>query len=85
MSRAEKLLQKIKNNPKTVPFHDLDRVLIGHGFTRRIPRSGSSHTIYALGQHQISVPYKRPYVREVYVRHVLEILDQIDEEKGEQR
>ncbi|HKZ83769.1 MAG TPA: toxin HicA [Anaerolineae bacterium] len=85
MSKAEKLLQKIKNNPKTVPFHDLDRVLIGYGFTRRMPRSGSSHTIYTLGQHQISVPYKRPYVKEVYVRHVLEILDQIDEEKGGQR
>ena len=63
-------------------FSDLDGLLTGYGFARRTPRSGSSHHIYALGRHQISVPYRRPYVKEVYVRHVLEILAQIDEERG---
>ena len=85
MSKAEKILQKIRNNPRTVSLHDLNHVLTWYGFARRSPRSGSSHTIYTLGRHQISVPYKRPYVKEVYVQHVLEILHQIDEEKGEQR
>jgi hypothetical protein len=46
------------------------------------PRSGSSHQIYTLGRHQIAVPFRRPYVKEIYVRHVLEILAQIDEEQG---
>jgi hypothetical protein len=40
---------------------------------------GIEPLVYILGRHQISVPYRRPYVKEVYVRHVLEILAQIDE------
>ena len=82
MTKKAKLLQKIKNNPKVVSFNDLDSLLNSYGFKRRTPRSGSSHHIYTLGRHQISVPYRRPYVKEVYVRHVLEILAQIDEERG---
>ena len=82
MTKRAKLLQKIKNNPKVVAFSDLDGVLISYGFDCRSPRSGSSHQIYTLGRHQISVPFRRPYVKEIYVRHVLEILAQIDEEQG---
>jgi hypothetical protein len=83
MTKKAKLLQKIKNNPKVVSFNDLDGLLTSYGFARRTPRSGSSHHIYTWGRHQVSVPYRRPYVKEVYVRHVLEILAQIDEERGE--
>jgi len=82
MTKKAKLLQKINNNPKVVAFNDLDSVLTGYGFDCRSPRSGSSHHIYTLGRHQISVPFRRPYVKEIYVRHVLEILAQIDEERG---
>jgi hypothetical protein len=82
MTKKAKLLQKIKNNPQVVSFNDLDGLLNSYGFTCRTPRSGSSHHIYTSGRHQISVPYRRPYVKEVYVRHVLEILAQIDEEQG---
>ena len=82
MTKKAKLLQKIKNNPKVVSFNDLDGLLTSYGFVRRVPRSGSSHHIYTLGRYQISVPYRRPYVKEVYVRHILEILTQIDEEQG---
>ena len=65
MTKKTKLLQKIKNNPKVVSFNDLDGLLSGYGFTSRTPRSGSSHRVYTLGRHQISVPYRRPYVKEV--------------------
>ena len=82
MTKKAKLLQRIKNNPKVVSFNDLDGLLTGYGFARRVPRSGSSHHVYTLSRHQISVPYRRPYVKEVYVRHVLEILAQIDEARG---
>ena len=82
MTKKAKLLQKIKNNPKVVAFNDPEGLLISYGFACRLPRSGSSHHIYTLGRHQISVPYKRPYVKEVYVRHVLEILAQLDEEQS---
>lgn len=31
MSKLEKLLEKIKNNPKSVRFDELDRILIAAG------------------------------------------------------
>lgn len=83
MSKAKKLLQKIRNNPKSVPFDDLDKVLLGCGFTRRQAGSGSSHYYYTLGALTLSVPYKRPYVKEVYVRLALNLIDQAIEAEGE--
>jgi hypothetical protein len=82
MAKADKLLQRIRNNPKTVAFADLDTVLRHYGFEQRQPRSGSSHYVYTKGRRRITVPYKRPYVKEVYIRQVLDIFDQIDEESA---
>jgi hypothetical protein len=48
MSKSEKLLEKIRNNPKAVSFDDLDKVLRGCGFIRRQPRNGSSHYYYTI-------------------------------------
>ena len=81
MSKKEKLVQKIRNNPKAVSFEDLVSILTWYGFVKRSSHSGTSHVFYTLGVHKIPVPYRRPYVKEVYVRQVLEILDQIDEEQ----
>ena len=83
MSKAKKLLDKIRNNPKSVPFDDLDRVLLGCGFTRRQAGGGSSHYYYTLGALTLSVPFKRPYVKEVYVRHALDLIDQAVDDEGE--
>lgn len=77
MSKAEKLLQKFRNNPKAVAFDDLDKVLLQLGFMRRQPKSGSSHYVYTYKAHRLTVPYKRPHVKEVYVKQVLELLDRI--------
>ena len=76
MSKSRKLLDRIRNNPKAVSFDDLDKVLRDCGFTCRQPRSGSSHYFYTYGELTLSVPYKRPYVREIYVKHALELIEQ---------
>jgi len=81
MTKTEKLLEKIRNNPKTVAFADLDKALLQLGFARRQPKGGSSHYVYTYGPHRLTVPYKRPYVKEVYVRQVLELIDQIGAEE----
>lgn len=82
MTRKEKLLQRIKNNPKHASFEDLDKLLLCHGFTRRPQRAGSSHFYYTHGAHIVSVPYQRPHVGQVYVRKVLQILELVAEESG---
>jgi hypothetical protein len=69
-------------NPKVVTFKELDRVLKDQGFEMRQAGSGSSHYVYTKGIIQISVPFKRPYVKEVYVKRVLEL---IGEDENEER
>ena len=81
MTKAEKLLQKIRNNPKTVAFDDLDKLLRQLGFTCRQPKSGSSHYVYTYGAHRLTVPYRRPHVKEIYVKQVLEMIGQIVSEE----
>lgn len=74
MTKREKRLRKLFRNPKTVSFKELDTVLRSFSFEVRQPKSGSSHYIYTKGDIQISVPFKRPYVKEVYVKRVLELI-----------
>lgn len=74
MTKREKRVKKLFTNPKAVSFKELDQVFRSCGFERRQPQSDSSHYIYTRGELQISAPFKRPYVREVYVKQVLEII-----------
>ena len=72
MSKLEKLLQRIKNNPKTVRFEELDKILSNAGYEYAQPRRGSSHYTYRKqGKIPITIPYQRPFVHEVYVRKVV--------------
>lgn len=74
MTKRQKRIKKLFQNPRTVPFKELDRVLRDFGFTARQPGSGSSHYVYTKGEMQICVPFKRSYVKEVYVKRVLELI-----------
>lgn len=80
MTKAEKLLEKARNNPKSVTFDDLDKLLDHAGFVRRQPKGGSSHYFYShpeFPEVYIVVPRQIPFVLEVYVRRVLKLLDGI--------
>jgi hypothetical protein len=46
MARKDKLLQRIKNNPRNASFADVRKLLLDAGCNERQPRSGSSHYIY---------------------------------------
>ena len=76
MSKLEKLLQRIKNNPKTVRFEELDKVLTNAGYERTQPRRGSSHYTYRKDSRMpMTIPNHKPYVQEVYVRDVIRELN----------
>ena len=81
MTKRDKLLRKIRNNPAQVSFADLDGLLLASGFLRRAPRSGSSHVISTRAGRVLSVPYKRPHVGRVYVKQALQILELLEEEE----
>ena len=71
MGRREKLLEKIRNNPKNVRFEDVDRLLIWAGFECRQPRGGSSHYIYKKpGCCPLPIPRHKPLLS-VYVKKAL--------------
>ena len=75
MSKLEKLLQRIKNNPKSVRFEELDKILRREGYEPSQPRGGSSHYTYKKqGVRSLTIPRQTPYVEEIYVRIVLAAL-----------
>ncbi len=74
MSQLEKLLERIKNNPKTVRFNELDKILQNAGFAVRQPRGGSSHYTYTKGKIILTIPRHNPYIKQLYVEKAIECL-----------
>jgi hypothetical protein len=75
VAKRQKRLEKLRQNPNNVRFEDLDQVLRDNGFKRRQPRSGSSHYVYVRGEHQLTVPFRRPFLRTIYIREALKLID----------
>lgn len=72
MSKRQKLLQRLRNNPKIVRFDEVDNLLLGLGFEKR---QIGSHATYRLNDAIVTIPSRKPYILPVYVKNVLEILD----------
>ena len=85
--RIQKLKARIEQNPKHVRFEDLDKLLRGYGFAVRQPRRGSSPCVYKRAQWLLTVPYRRPHIREHYVKEALAYIQEIEalEDKGTQQ
>jgi len=73
-------LEKIRNNPKNVRFEELDRLLRNYGFECRQPSGGSSHYFYICGHRRLTVPRKRPFIKQIYVKQALRQLEEIENE-----
>jgi predicted RNA binding protein YcfA (HicA-like mRNA interferase family) len=81
MVRKEKLLEKIRQNPKNVRFQDIDKLLLSLGFEKR---QRGSHATYVLkGQGRITIPFRKPFILPVYVKEMLKLLDELDIASGE--
>lgn len=76
MSKKEKLIQRVRQNPKNVRFDDIDQLLLSLGFEKR--QKGSHATYILKGQGRITVPFRKPFILPVYVKEILELLDEID-------
>ncbi|RDU51876.1 hypothetical protein CQA49_08040 [Helicobacter sp. MIT 00-7814] len=72
MSKKDKLLAKLENNPTNVAFEVLEKLLKDCGY--EVFKSGGSHAVFRKSQCEIlTIPYKRP-VKVVYVKMVLKVL-----------
>lgn len=81
MSKADKILNRMRNNPRDWRIEDLERVAGWLGMQMHRPSGGSSHVIFShpsTGQ-VASVPDARP-IKPLYVRNFLALVDLI--EKG---
>ncbi|MBR3746374.1 MAG: type II toxin-antitoxin system HicA family toxin [Selenomonadaceae bacterium] len=67
MSKLEKLLQRIRNNPKTVRFEEIEKLLLRHGFIESQSGGGSSHYIFKRDETFITIPRHGKFVNEVYI------------------
>lgn len=77
MTQREKLLERIRSNPKDVRFEDLDKLLQWYGFECR--SSGGSHYVYKKkGCRPITIPRHKP-VKTVYVKMVLRLIEESSE------
>ena len=83
MSKLEKLLQRIINNPKTVRFNEMDKLLLRAGFRKRQSGKGTSHFVYTKNGDQISIPYDDPYIKQIYVKKAIELIGDYFEDDGE--
>jgi predicted RNA binding protein YcfA (HicA-like mRNA interferase family) len=79
LSKKEKLLKAMKNNPKDVRFEDLKKLLISYGYEAH--NSGGSHWVFRKdGCQDEVVPYKKP-VKAYYVIRALRSIGEYDEKK----
>ena len=80
MSKWEKLLKRIRRNPKAVRFNDVAKILESMGYEQRQPNRGSSHWTF-VNTAVCRSRYRaiEPYVKETYVKI---IIDMLGEEEG---
>ena len=80
MSKRDKLLQNIRNNPKNVRFEIIQKIMLSHDFTETQPGGGSSHYTYHNGIYRITIPKDIP-VNKIYIKRAIEIIDKLEAEK----
>ncbi len=77
--QQERFYERVSSNRKNCSFDDISRLLEAYGYVAKTP--GSSH--YTFRQHgrlPITVPKAKP-VKTVYVRQVLDMIDELENEK----
>ena len=79
MSKRDKQLQAMRNNPKNVKFETIQNVLLNHGFSESAPGSGSSHYTYSKGSYRVTVVKDKP-VNSIYIRKAINIIDLLEDE-----
>lgn len=75
MTKFEKDIAKLKQNPKNVHYEELEKILLRFGFTKR--QKGSSHVVFTKGKNVLTVPIKRPFLKTIYVKQALEVIEDI--------
>lgn len=79
MTKKEKRLKRIQQNPKSVSSEALQQVLIDYGFIL-LRSSGSHHFFECVVEErvwQLTIPFKKPHVKVTYVKKALTAIEEI--------
>lgn len=78
MSKSDKLLAKMRLNPRDWRIEELETVARKHGISVR--KTGGSHFVFLHPKVEtaVTIPFKRP-IKPVYVTHFLSLIDEIGE------
>ena len=79
MTKRQKRLARIRQNPKNVTFEDLAQVLEDYGF--ELKRSKGSHHIFESvvdnKVRQLVIPYRKPHIKAVHVKKAINLIEEI--------
>ena len=75
MSKRDKLLRRMRENPRGIRPSEVDSLLLHYGFEKR--RSGRNHCVYSRGPYVITVNFHREYVHSKAIKEILSILDEL--------
>ncbi len=79
VSKKDKLIEAIENNPKNVKFEDLKKILENLGYAA--VNGGGSHYVFSKKDSvSLTIPYKRP-VKVIYVKQVIRIIEEENDAK----
>jgi len=77
MSKREKALEKFRNNPRNVRYEELEALLMYLGFEKR--QENTNHLVFSIQGHlPITVPRKRPFLKQEYVKNDIQAIDELD-------
>ncbi len=79
MSKKSKLFERLKANPKGATFAAIRKLLLQEGF--ELDRITGSHHIFKSGAVTFVIPVHNNRVKIVYVKRVIELIEQA---KGEE-
>jgi predicted RNA binding protein YcfA (HicA-like mRNA interferase family) len=82
MGKREKLIDRLTNNPQNAIFADIRNLLEYEGFY--LDRVKGSHHVFKYAETSFVVPVHNNKVKAIYVRKVLELIEQADTELEEE-
>lgn len=85
MTTLRKLYESVSRNPRSVRFEELDKLLRRAGFEVSQPGGGSSHYVYRKGGQKLVVPYNRPFLKSIYVKKAIILLEGLGPEGDDSR
>jgi predicted RNA binding protein YcfA (HicA-like mRNA interferase family) len=79
MTKKSKVFERLRNNPKGATFDTIRTLLIQEGF--ELDRVAGSHHIFKGGGVTFVIPVHNNRVKAVYVKRVIELIEQAQGEK----